>query len=56
VVAPGPLAGEGASARRRWLALVVLCVGPLMLVLDATVVDVTAWPSGSGPGNDSTLG
>ncbi len=26
--------------RRRWLALVVLCVGQLMIVLDATVVNV----------------
>jgi EmrB/QacA subfamily drug resistance transporter len=29
-----------ASDRRRWLALVVLCVGQLMIVLDATVVNV----------------
>ncbi len=26
--------------RRRWMALVVLCVGMLMIVLDATIVDV----------------
>ena len=32
------------SDRRRWLALVVLCVGQLMIVLDATVVNV-ALPS-----------
>ena len=28
------------AERRRWLALVVLCVGQLMIVLDATVVNV----------------
>jgi EmrB/QacA subfamily drug resistance transporter len=33
-----------ASDRRRWLALYVLCVGMLMIVLDATVVNV-ALPS-----------
>ena len=31
---------RGWSSRRRWLALVVLCVGQLMIVLDATVVNV----------------
>ena len=34
----------GSSAARRWIALVVLCVGQLMIVLDATVVNV-ALPS-----------
>jgi EmrB/QacA subfamily drug resistance transporter len=34
-----PARGE-ASDRRRWLALVVLCTGQLMIVLDATVVNV----------------
>src|SRR5487761_113764 len=34
------LAPGGMSDRRRWLALVVLCVGQLMIVLDATVVNV----------------
>src|SRR5213076_735038 len=29
-----------ASNRRRWAALVVLCVGQLMIVLDVTVVNV----------------
>jgi len=34
-------AGSGEDTdRRRWLALVVLCVGQLMIVLDATVVNV----------------
>jgi hypothetical protein len=28
------------SERRRWLALYVLCVGMLMIVLDATIVNV----------------
>ena len=28
------------AGRRRWMALVVLCVGQLMIVLDATVVNV----------------
>ena len=30
----------GAEDRRRWLALYVLCVGMLMIVLDATIVNV----------------
>jgi len=34
----------GSTATRRWIALVVLCVGQLMIVLDATVVNV-ALPS-----------
>jgi EmrB/QacA subfamily drug resistance transporter len=34
----------GGAAARRWVALVVLCVGQLMIVLDATVVNV-ALPS-----------
>src|ERR671939_684754 len=33
-----------ADDRRRWLALVVLCIGMLMIVLDVTVVNV-ALPS-----------
>jgi EmrB/QacA subfamily drug resistance transporter len=33
-----------AAVRRKWIALVVLCVGQLMIVLDATVVNV-ALPS-----------
>src|ERR687884_262435 len=37
----------GASDRRRWIALVVLCVGMLMIVLDATIVNV-ALPSIQG--------
>jgi EmrB/QacA subfamily drug resistance transporter len=36
--------GEGVEDRRRWLALYVLCVGMLMIVLDATIVNV-ALPS-----------
>src|SRR2546421_11708289 len=36
---PSPLAGD-----RQWLALVVLCAGMLMIVLDATIVNV-ALPS-----------
>src|SRR5256885_9647688 len=35
--------GDGARAatnRRRWAALVVLCIGQLMIVLDVTVVNV----------------
>ncbi len=35
---------EAAANRRRWIALVVLCVGMLMVVLDATIVNV-ALPS-----------
>ncbi|MGH9018371.1 MAG: MFS transporter [Acidimicrobiales bacterium] len=32
--------GSATDDRRRWLALVVLCIGQLMIVLDATVVNV----------------
>jgi EmrB/QacA subfamily drug resistance transporter len=35
------------SGRRRWIALVVLCLGQLMIVLDATIVNV-ALPSIQG--------
>jgi MFS family permease len=35
------------SDRRRWIALVVLCLGQLMIVLDATIVNV-ALPSIQG--------
>jgi len=36
--------GSVSGARRRWVALVVLCLGQLMIVLDATIVNV-ALPS-----------
>src|SRR2546427_11102654 len=32
------------SSRKRWLALIVLCLGELMIVLDTTIVNV-ALPS-----------
>src|SRR4051812_4502922 len=35
---------EGATERSRWTALVVLCVGMLMIILDQTIVNV-ALPS-----------
>ena len=35
---------ERTSDRRRWIALAVLCLGQLMMVLDATIVNV-ALPS-----------
>jgi EmrB/QacA subfamily drug resistance transporter len=35
-----PIESVQVADRRRWLALVVLCVGQLMIVLDATVVNV----------------
>ena len=35
---------EQAAERRRWIALAVLCLGQLMMVLDATIVNV-ALPS-----------
>ena len=34
------MSGMGTDDRRRWLALYVLCVGMLMIVLDATIVNV----------------
>jgi EmrB/QacA subfamily drug resistance transporter len=37
-------AKEARAQRRRWIALVVLCLGQLMMVLDATIVNV-ALPS-----------
>src|SRR3712207_3347168 len=40
----GPEADARPDDRDRWLALVVLCVGMLMIVLDATIVNV-ALPS-----------
>jgi EmrB/QacA subfamily drug resistance transporter len=43
VLAPD-VSRDATTARRRWIALVVLCVGQLMIVLDATVVNV-ALPS-----------
>jgi EmrB/QacA subfamily drug resistance transporter len=42
---PQSIAAEtGSSDRRRWIALAVLCLGQLMMVLDATIVNV-ALPS-----------
>jgi MFS family permease len=44
---PSPVSADQVTAledRRRWLALYVLCVGMLMIVLDATIVNV-ALPS-----------
>jgi MFS family permease len=38
---------EVAADRRRWIALYVLCIGMLMIVLDATIVNV-ALPSIQG--------
>src|SRR6185312_5632119 len=35
-----PAAGGEQADRSRWIALVVLCVGMLMIVLDVTVVNV----------------
>ena len=43
--APAPTTTAGAAdARARWLALLVLCLGDLMIVLDGTIVNV-ALPS-----------
>jgi EmrB/QacA subfamily drug resistance transporter len=44
LTAPAPAAHASASDRRRWIALVVVCLGQLMSVLDTTVVNV-ALPS-----------
>src|SRR2546423_12746880 len=41
---PTEVTHSATSDRSRWLALVVLCVGMLMIVLDATIVNV-ALPS-----------
>src|SRR5213595_2018786 len=35
-----PAAAHAGADRRRWMALVVLCAGQLMIVLDVTVVNV----------------
>src|SRR5262249_38157298 len=40
----GPIARATQSVDRRWLALVILCLGDLMIVLDVTIVGV-ALPS-----------
>ncbi len=42
--APHAKTAEPRSERRRWIALAVLCLGQLMMVLDATIVNV-ALPS-----------
>jgi len=46
VASPSQIAGlqPTGSDRDRWLALVVLCVGMLMIILDSTIVNV-ALPS-----------
>ncbi|MGA9283915.1 MAG: MFS transporter [Solirubrobacteraceae bacterium] len=41
---PAPADAEHKRERRRWIALAVLCLGQLMMVLDATIVNV-ALPS-----------
>src|SRR5688500_4548817 len=38
LASPSPL--TGAADRGRWIALVVLCVGVLMIILDSTIVNV----------------
>ncbi len=39
--APDPVAASASTAdRRRWLALVAVCIGQLMIVLDTTIVNV----------------
>src|SRR5204862_7937806 len=40
----GARAPTGTAERSRWIALVVLCVGMLMIILDMTIVNV-ALPS-----------
>ncbi len=40
VASTGNVSAEARSDRRRWLALYVLCAGMLMIVLDATIVNV----------------
>jgi EmrB/QacA subfamily drug resistance transporter len=44
---PQPPPGTGVDDRRRWIALVVLCAGFLMIILDQTIVNV-ALPSIQG--------
>src|ERR1700734_3344641 len=43
-LAAGQTEAERKRERRRWIALAVLCLGQLMMVLDATIVNV-ALPS-----------
>src|SRR5215207_8477215 len=45
--AQGPQPAAAKDDRKRWIALYVLCVGMLMIVLDATIVNV-ALPSIQG--------
>jgi EmrB/QacA subfamily drug resistance transporter len=40
LLSPSTQTQHAASERRRWLALAVLCLGQLMMVLDATIVNV----------------
>src|SRR6476661_4958679 len=40
VESTGSMSAEAGTDRRRWLALYVLCAGMLMIVLDATIVNV----------------
>jgi predicted MFS family arabinose efflux permease len=43
-IAPADFRGRSKSSDRRWLALLILCLGDLMIVLDVTIVGV-ALPS-----------
>src|ERR1700745_3394858 len=45
---------EHLSTRNRWLALVILCVGDLMIVVDTTVVNVALPSIRSGLGFSQT--
>ena len=52
--AVGAVRVSAADRRARWLALLILCLGTLMIVLDTTIVNVALPRSRGGPGFSAT--